>query len=199
MSRNIVKNIFKHSALVARHKYWVFKLSLRLGIPFRGLIHDLSKYSITEFAESIKYYTGKKSPISLAKEENGYSKAWLHHKGRNKHHIEYWLDLTSKDVAPVIPYKYVAEMVCDKLAASIVYNGKNWTNSSEFEYWEKEKTKTIINPKNERFFTEVFKQVKENGIEKTITKQNIQKLYEEICINDKRKYKYEFHGEWKEV
>ena len=199
MSKNIIKNILKHSALVAKHKYWVFKLSCRLGIPFKGLFHDLSKYSLTEFLESVKYYNGKKSPISVCKEEKGYSEAWVHHKGRNKHHLEYWVDLTAKDPAPIIPYKYIAEMVCDKLAAGIVYNGKNWNNSSQFEYWEKEKRKIIMNPKVENFFTEVFKQVKENGIEKTITKKNIKSLYEQYCINDKRTYKYEFHGEWKEV
>ncbi len=196
MKENIIINIFKHFKLVAKHKYWVFRLSIKVGIPFRGLIHDLSKYSITEFGESVKYYNGEKSPISVCKEKNGYSKAWLHHKGRNKHHLEYWVDLTAPDPAPIIPYKYIAEMICDKMAAGIVYNGKNWSNSSEYEYWQIERKKEIMNPKVQNFFDEVFLEVKEKGIEKTLIKENIKSLYEKYCINDKTEYRYEFHGEW---
>ena len=199
MANNILINIFKHLKLVTKHKYLVFKFSIRVGIPFRGLIHDLSKFSFTEFCESVKYYNGKRSPISICKEKNGYSKAWLHHKGRNKHHLEYWVDLTAPNKAPIIPYKYLAEMVCDKLSASIAYGGKDWTNSSQHEYWQKEKQKEILNPKVQNFFDEVFLEVKENGIEKTLTKQNMKSLYKKFCIDDKTEYEYEFHGVWKKV
>lgn len=196
MSINILINVIKHFKLVAKHKFLVFKFCCKLGVPFRGLVHDLSKYSFEEFGESIKYYTGTKSPISECKEKNGYSRAWLHHKGRNKHHLEYWVDLTAPNPAPVIEYKYVAEMVSDKMAAGIVYNGENWTNSSQYDYWEKEKKKTIMNPKIENFFTQVFLDVKENGIDKTLTKQNIKELYKKYCIEDNTKYKLEFEFKW---
>lgn len=199
MSKNIVKNIFKHIKLVFKHKWLVFKFSCKLGIPFRGFMHDWSKFSFEEFWESVKYYDGGVSPITKCKMDKGYSRAWLHHKGRNKHHDWYWVDLNAPEVAPVIPYKYVVEMICDKLSASITYNGKNWTRNSEYDYWQKEKTKIIMNPKVENFFTEVFTQVRDNGIEKTITKQNIKGLYKKYCIDDKTKYKYEFHGEWKKI
>lgn len=192
-------NFFKHIKLVIKHKWLVFKFSLKLGIPFRGLIHDISKFSPAEFIESVKYYDGKISPVTVCKRKNGYSKAWLHHKGRNKHHDAYWVDLTAQDVAPVIPYKYMAEMICDKLSASITYSGKNWTNSSEYDYWEKEKKKVIINPKCEKFLTEVFRQVKDMGINKTLDKNKIKELYKKYCIDDKTEYKYEFHGEWKKI
>ena len=198
MKIEILKNVVKHFNLVAKHKYWVFKLSLKVGIPFRGIVHDLSKYSIIEFSESVKYYNGKISPLTVSREKNGYSNAWLHHKGRNRHHSEYWVDFKSPDIAPVIPYKYILEMVCDKLAASIVYNGKNWTNSSEYEYWQNAKKKEIINPKVVNFLDNVFSQVKENGIDKTLTKDNMKFLYKKYCIDDKTKYVFEFHGEWKE-
>ncbi len=198
MANNIVKNIIKHIVLVTKHKWLVFKFSIKLGIPFRGLMHDLSKFSYTEFWESAKYYNGERSPITDCKKEKGYSLSWLHHKGRNKHHDWYWVDLDAPEVAPVIPYKYVVEMICDKLSASITYNGKNWTNASEYEYWLKEREKIILNPKVDKFLTELFLQVKNNGIEKIITKQNVKSLYKKYCIDDTTKYKYEFHGEWKE-
>lgn len=199
MEKNIVSKIIKHIKLVLKHKWLVFKFSCKLGIPFRGLMHDFSKFSIPEFAESVKYYDGKISPVVRSKQKNGYSKAWLHHKGRNKHHYEYWVDFNSPEVAPVIPYKYMAEMICDKMSASITYNGKNWTRNSEYDYWIKERENIVVNPKIDRFLTEVFTEVKDNGIEKTITKQNIKDLYKKYCIDDKTKYTYILKGEWKNI
>ena len=116
----MIKNIFKHLHLINKHKWLVFKLSVKAGIPWQGLVHDLSKYSPTEFIESIKYYNGKRSPISISKQENGYSKAWLHHKGRNKHHFEYWYDFNTPDKTPVIPYKYTGERICDTIATGMI-------------------------------------------------------------------------------
>lgn len=182
----IVKNVFKHIKLVSKHKWYVFKFSIKLGIPFRGLMHDMSKFSPTEFWESVKYYNGAKSPITVSKQINGYSKAWLHHKGRNKHHLEYWVDNTAPEKTPIIPYKYVAEMICDKLSASIVYNGKNWTKSSQLEYWSKEKKKMQMNIHIEQMLTEVFEQVAEKGIKSVLTKANIRNLYKKHCDSTKK-------------
>ena len=174
-----LKNIIKHLKLITHHRWLVFKLCCKIGEPWRGLVHDLSKYSPTEFWEGVKYYVGTHSPITEAKKDKGYSEAWLHHKGRNRHHAEYWVDQTAPDSTPIIPYKYAAEMICDKLAAGIVYQGENWTKEYQLSYWEKEKEKNKgrINPKIEKFITEVLTEVAENGIDKTLTKQNIRQIY----------------------
>ena len=194
----MMKNIFEHIKTVTKHRWIVFKLCCKVGIPWRGFVHDLSKFSPTEFNESIKFYIGTHSPIREAKAKNGYSEAWLYHQGRNKHHPQYWVDLNSPQVAPVIPYKYAVEAVCDELSAGMVYNGKNWKQSTQYDYWNKEKNQLIINPKTENFLTEVFLEVKDNGINKTLTKSNMKKLYKKYCIDDKNKYKYEFQkGTWK--
>ena len=171
----------KHFNLITEHKWQVFKLCIRAGIPWRGLVHDLSKYSPTEFFESAKFYVGDHSPITEAKKTNGYSKAWLHHKGRNKHHYEYWFDGTAPDKTPVIPYKYAVEMVCDTLAAGKTYLGKNWKNSSQLEYWNRTKNLTYINIKTANFLEAVYKEVSEKGIEKTINKKNLKRLYKKYC------------------
>lgn len=177
----IVKNIIKHFILITRHKWVVFKLCCKIGQPWRGILHDLSKYSPTEFGESIKYYKGDHSPIIEAKRENGYSKAWLHHKGRNKHHSEYWVDSSAPDSTPIMPYKYAAEMICDKLAAGIIYEGEKWTKEYELGYWEKEKEKSEVNPKIKEFVTATLTEVAEKGIDKTYTKKNIKRLYKKYC------------------
>ncbi len=185
----LVKNVIKHFILVSKHKWIVFKLCCKIGLPIRGILHDLSKFSLTEFCESVKYYNGKKSPIIVCKEINGYSEAWLHHKGRNKHHSEYWVDLTTLNKTPIIPYKYAAEMICDRLSASITYNSKNWKQHMPLDYWNKEKHKLHMNEKIQDFVTEVLTQVKDFGINKTLTKKNIKNVYNKYCKNNKQQIK----------
>ncbi len=176
-----LKNAIKHFILITHHKWVVFKLCCKIGEPWRGLVHDLSKYSPTEFGESIKYYVGHHSPITEAKKDKGYSIAWLHHKGRNKHHTQYWVDYDAPNIAPIIPYKYAAEMICDKLAAGIIYKGKEWTKEYELSYWiEREKDKLDIHPKIRDFVTAVLTQVAEQGIDKTLTRKNMRYLYKKI-------------------
>lgn len=177
-----LKNVWKHFKLITHHKWIVFKLCCKIGEPWRGIVHDLSKYSPTEFGESVKYYVGDHSPITEARKDKGYSKAWLHHKGRNRHHVEYWVDHKAPDPTPVIPYQYAAEMICDKLAAGMIYQGKEWTKEFELKYWEtREKDKLEMNPKIRDFITAVMSEVAEKGIDATLTKKNIKELYKKYC------------------
>lgn len=176
-----LKNTLKHFKLITKHKWVVFKLCCKIGSYKRGILHDLSKYSPTEFWESVRYFNGKKSPIVVCKQKNGYSKAWLHHRGRNKHHFDYWVDLDAPDKTPVIPYEYTAEMICDKLAAGIVYAGKEWTQDLELNYYLHEREDILINEKMDKLLIEVFTQVKDYGIDKTLTKKNIKELYQKYC------------------
>mgnify|MGYP004580785947 FL=1 len=184
-----LKNIVGHFMVITRHKWVVFKLCCKVGQPWRGLVHDLSKYSPTEFWEGVKYFNGKHSPITDAKKDKGYSQAWLHHKGRNKHHTDYWVDLSAPDKTPIIPYPYVAEMLCDKLAAGIIYKGKDWTKEYELEYWLHERDKTLVNDQVEALITEFLTQVSKDGIDKSLTKKNVKALYKEYCIDYNEKSK----------
>lgn len=176
-----IKNVIGHFCVITKHKWVVFKLCVKIGEPWRGLVHDLSKYSPTEFWEGVKYFNGHHSPITDCKKENGYSKAWLHHKGRNKHHAEYWVDMEATNKMPIIPYQYVAEMICDKLAAGMIYQGKNWTKEYELQYWNREKETFPSNEKIKSLITEVFEQVSINGVDKTLRKKNIRALYQKYC------------------
>lgn len=179
-----LKNTIKHFNTVNKHRWIVFKLCCKAGITWRGLVHDLSKYSPTEFWGSVKYYQGgKRSPIPIQKEQEGFSKVWLHHRAKNKHHSAYWYDSKAPVKAPIIPYKYAVEMICDKLSASIVYTGKEWTKETELNYWrEKERDIEPINENIKKFFDEVFEQVSIDGINKTLTKKNLKKIYDK-CVN----------------
>ena len=172
-----LRKLIGHLNTVNTHKFIVFKLSIRAGIPFRGLIHDLSKYHPIEFFEGVKYFDGKISPIKVCKKKEGYSKAWLHHKGRNKHHFEYWYDFNTPDKAPIIPYKYVAEMICDNLAASLTYNKKNWSAEDQLNYFLNRTDLEYLNEKVKNILIEVYEDIVKDGINKTITSKNLKRIY----------------------
>jgi len=175
----MIKNMILHFNLVNKHRFKVFKLCLKAGIPYRGLVHDLSKYSKEEFFESAKYYSGDKSPISNCKKDIGYSKAWLHHKGRNKHHYEYWYDPYAPQKAAIIPYKYTVEMICDTLAAGMTYMKDKWTKEYQLEYYLKHRKLEYINPHIDEVLVEVYKKVSKDGIDKTINSKTLKKIYKE--------------------
>lgn len=182
---NLFQKTIKHFILVSKHKWLVFKFSLKAGIPIRGLLHDLSKFTPVEFFESIKYYNGKRSPLPAAREDIGYSKAWLHHKSRNKHHFEYWEDISKQERIGVYPpYKYLVEAICDKLSAGIIYGGKNWTKEEPYKYWiTKEKNTPIArHPGTVDFVETVFKKVADVGINETLNSKYLKQLYKEIEI-----------------
>lgn len=178
---DVIQNIIGHFCTVTKHKWVVFKLCCKAGIPWRGLIHDLSKYAPTEFWEGVKYYQGNRSPIERCKEKEGYSKAWLHHKGRNKHHFDYWHDFETSKELIVIPYVYTIEIICDNLAAGIVYNGKNWTKKTQLNYWNYVQNKEYIHPKIQAFMGAIYREISQKGIDAVIQKQHLKEVYETFC------------------
>ncbi len=185
---NTIKKIYKHFCLVSKHRWYVFKLSIKAGIPFRGFLHDLSKFSPTEFFESVKYYNGQKSPLQVCREQNGYSKSWLHHKGRNKHHLEYWEDISILGrKGAVIPYKYLVEAICDKVAAGMVYKGKAWNQEEPLKYWANVESKSPVDkhPTTMAFINTVLKKIADDGINAAINKKYLMKTYNEIVNNEK--------------
>lgn len=137
-------NIWKHFKLVCNHKRYVFKYCRKAGLFWRGLKHDLSKFSPIEFWESVKYFTGIKSPIDECKKVNGYSKAWLHHKGRNSHHYEYWQDNFDNGGIPLdMPFEDALELVCDFLGAGSAYMKENFSYEAEYKWWLNKKKGSI--------------------------------------------------------
>lgn len=130
---------WKHFITVLRHKLVVFKECCACGIFWRGLVHDISKFSLTEFISSARHFQGTRIPNSAEKEACGYSKAWQHHKGHNPHHWEYWIDFDSDGyiIANKIPYIYVVEMVCDWIGAGKVYSKQAWTQQEPLTYFHK--------------------------------------------------------------
>lgn len=171
------QNIWKHLCLVSHHKWEVFKLCCRAGIPLRGLLHDLSKFTPSEFIESVKYYNGHRSPLAVSRELNGYSKAWLHHKGRNRHHWEYWIDgYITGGYGCIIPFKFACEMICDMIAASKVYKGKEYTLDCPLKYFEAQTYGQFVHPQIQDFMRAAFTAYAEEG-PNAISKERLQGFY----------------------
>ena len=161
------RRLLGHTWMILRHKYWVFHFACIAGIPWQGIMHDWSKFSPTEFLESVRYFNGRRSPVGLCREFNGgYSLAWLHHRGRNRHHFEYWLEnvdengaslLPSNTVRPLLmPYQYALEMVCDSIAANRAYNGKKFSVETLFAWWTNRGSQHTLHPAVKKFCNELY-------------------------------------------
>ncbi len=171
MKKNIFYGFIGHLTTVMRHRRAVMRHAARAGIFWQGLLHDLSKYSPVEFINGVKNYQGTKSPNEEERRKKGYSAAWLHHKGRNRHHFEYWTDYNpaTRTIQPVkMPVRYVAEMFCDRVGASKVYQGKNYTDSHPLEYFVRGKSTRFIHPETSALIESWLVMLKEKGEEYTL-------------------------------
>ena len=155
-----------HLRTISRHRALVRKYCFRLGLYWQGLTHDLSKFSPVEFWAGVKYFQGDHSPNDAQRRAYGYSAAWLHHKGRNRHHQEYWTDYGGHGegiVGVEMPRKYVAEMFCDRLAASRVYRGSQFQLEDPWKFFQRSKTHTILNKKTEELLESMLVKLKDEG------------------------------------
>lgn len=193
---NLKKRVSGHLRTITQHKLLVMDLCFKAGLYKQGLLHDLSKYSPVELKTGFKFYSGDRSPNAHEREQSGYSRAWLHHKGRNKHHFEYWTDIIPprknpahilEDIitaenpaeqvanyyAPSIgvpmPTRYVIEMFCDRVAACKVYEKEAYTDASALAYFRKESSRGILmHPETQKMIESLLLRLSEEGEEATL-------------------------------
>ena len=163
----------EHFHTITAHKLLVAGYCFRMGLYRQGLMHDLSKYSPTEFLEGARYWQGNRSPNNAEREATGVSLAWLHHKGRNKHHFEYWIDYgincdTIIKGVP-IPRRYIAEMVADRISASRVYLGDAYSDRESYLYFTRRGDHLwFVHPQVKNDLLYLLGMLSEKGEERTI-------------------------------
>lgn len=163
-------HLVKHFRTITKHRHKVICHCAKCGILPQGLRHDLSKYSPTEFFAGAKFYLGDRSPTEAERREYGYSRAWMHHKGRNRHHFEYWTDYSRKThrmEAVEMPLNYVKEMFCDRVAAGKIYLGEKYTDDNPIEYFQNGNAKNIMHPKTAALLESWLLMLQREGEEKT--------------------------------
>lgn len=194
-----LKKIFGHLKTIHTHRKWVRHYCFLAGIPWRGLTHDLSKYSPVEFWESVKFWCSTRSPIEIAKENQGYSLAWLHHRGHNRHHWEYWYDDFEKGgIARLIPKKDFTELVCDYLGAAHAYEKQGFSFAHELHWWKTKRDKVKMNKLNIKMLDMIFSSFAEmemqdevydvfddKDIEYSIKDGFIQYVYDKVIYENK--------------
>ena len=160
------KKAWGHLKTITRHRFLVMVGCFRVGLIRQGLTHDLSKYSPTEFWEGARYYQGTRSPNAAEREDKGYSEAWMHHKGRNRHHYEYWTDMNRQtkcyESVPM-PKRYLAEMVMDRIAACKTYEGKAYTKASALNYFLKSRERELMHPKTREELEVLLRMLSDRG------------------------------------
>lgn len=107
---------------VLRHKFYVFVECLKLGVPiWIALLHDWDKFLPDEWFPYVHCFYAPDGSKQY-KESTAFTRAWMHHQHRNKHHWQYWLN------ADVTPLYRTNILVWDRGTASIVidYGVYDW-------------------------------------------------------------------------
>ena len=161
---------WQHFKTITYHKWLVLKGCFRVGLYWQGITHDLSKYSPTEFREGARFYQGTRSPNTAERETKGYSEAWMHHKGRNRHHYEYWTDINreTREYSSVeMPRRYLVEMVMDRRAACMVYQGDNYRDGSALAYFERSLERDRMHPNTSKQLRHILTMLRDQGEDAT--------------------------------
>lgn len=168
--RQYLMNFRGHLKTINHHKYLVMRYCFRVGLYRQGILHDLSKYAPSEFLVGVRYYQGDHSPNDAERLDRGYSSAWLRHKGRNKHHLEYWIDYSPNGdhtlAGMEMPVKYVVEMFCDRVAASKNYRKEQYTDRDAFDYYDRSKGHYILHPNTRALLEKLLIMLRDQGEEK---------------------------------
>lgn len=166
-----MRKYLEHFKTITEHRRVVRQGCFSVGLYLQGLTHDLSKYSPSEFLVGAKYYQGYRSPNNAEREDIGYSSAWLHHKGRNKHHYEYWIDYSATELKGMVParmpIRYIAEMYMDRVAASKIYNKGHFENDMPLQYFLKGKDHIVMEEHSKRMLEHLLRMLAEKGEEET--------------------------------
>ena len=157
----------EHLHTINHHKGLVMKYCFQVGLYRQGLLHDLSKYAPVEFAVGAKSYQGNRSPNEIERRARGYSSAWLHHKGRNKHHLEYWIDYSPvgdhRLAGMQMPVEYVVEMFCDRIAASRTYRKAAYRDRDPYDYYQHSRDHYLLHPKTRALLEKLLVLLKDHG------------------------------------
>ena len=165
----MLRKLLGHLKTITHHRHLVMRNCFRAGIGLQGLKHDLSKYAWTEFIPGVRFYAGDHSPTESERKKYGYSAAWMHHKGRNKHHFEYWTDYSpiTKRMSPVkMPLRYVVEMFCDRVGACKTYKGKAYTSSDPYDYFMRGNAKNAMHPETAALLEKLLVMLRDDGEKK---------------------------------
>lgn len=187
-------NAFMHFKTITHHKILVMKGCFAVGLYWQGILHDLSKYMPSEFRVGVRYYQGTRSPNNAEREEIGYSSAWLHHKGRNKHHYEYWIDYNSRGMfdgevllPAKMPTRYMVEMVMDRIAASKNYLKDKYTDASPLAYLDSAKDISLIHEDTYRQLHRLLEMLAEKGEAYTFAYIRRKVLHKPLCHRKRKK------------
>ena len=140
---------FEYFKYVIKHKWFVFLKCCEYGIIWRGIVHDMSKFSPIEWFAYVDCFYGTKN-------DNAFNKAWLHHQHCNPHHWQWWILQNDEDGVNVLPMdqEYIKELLADWYGAGRAITGKDNTK----QWYESNKEKIILHSETRKIIEqEIYK------------------------------------------
>jgi len=150
LSRTALWRNLRFFGIVLRHKWYVFIECCKLGIPWRGIMHDWSKFSPGEWRPRVEAYArGRHSlldaegNIDPQKVSEALALSWLRHYHSNPHHWQWWVVVLDNGTTRVLPMDdaHRREMLADWNAIEIAL-GTNDTPG----WYIKNREKMLLHP-----------------------------------------------------
>lgn len=159
----IITKHWQYLRYVMRHKWYVFVWCCNYGLPWAGIVHDLSKFSPAEWGPyADKFYGGPWPERHYGDWRNylgekytqewvdmRFDAAWNHHQKRNAHHWQYWMLMEDSGKVRCLPMpdRYRREMLADWRGAGMAINGKDDTQG----WYLKNRAKMQLHPHTRRW------------------------------------------------
>jgi len=145
----------KYFGYVLKHKAYVFVECLKLGIPLKGLTHDMSKFSKDEWDGYVRTFISKDKSEETKKL---FDYAWLHHQHINPHHWQFWLQVSGLNgggntvQARPMSDVFIKEMLADWRAMA-----RNFGNDSIYEWYQENKEFMVLHSETRRTLHSLMK------------------------------------------
>lgn len=140
------------------HKWYVFVWCCHYRIPLAGIVHDWSKFRLSEWGPYADFFYGGPWPehhygdwryllgdkFTQAWAQRRFDVAWNHHQKRNPHHYQYWILHEDSGAVACLPMpdRYRREMLADWRGAGMAINGKDDTRN----WYLKNRTNMLMHP-----------------------------------------------------
>lgn len=146
---------WSHFNYTTRHKFYVMIECFKRGLILRGLAHDLSKYTPSEFAGYANFFFNpdgtRKAHTDLNSREvkKAFDDAWDHHQYMNDHHWQFWIRLSGEPNE--MSKEATDEMICDWIGAAKA----NYQNEPDIPLpWYIQKESGLVLHENTRKYIE---------------------------------------------
>ena len=184
----IISNIVDHIIDILMKKTYVLIYCFRIGLYWRGIKHDISRFSLIEFIYSIENYDPVEYPLDMRR-RNSISQAYIHYISKNDYTIEHWI---CNDEPCKMPFASASECIVHLIASERILAHFSFSYINVFKrYVTMIDNGLKIHPHTKKFIYYILADLANDedykwSIKNILTNKYFKKIYRKSeCVNEK--------------